>query len=766
MSALSRRTTAIIIFIFVAKSLTLLAQNASPRLAISTANNQSTFHLGERIPIKLSFTGPEDGSYAVELTTYGLAMESYAVAPASGWAPPLDAYTLFNAGAWSVARMGSALHSRATVVDADLNESVRFDEPGVYALTISSHRVGHAKRQYANRVFPADSVPLTSNTLELRIIAATPKWQQTTLDRIQQKLAKPQESTNETLPERSTAIEDLRYLGSPEAIALLAANLRDDRVAVSRSAFFGLVGLSRSRRDTALAAMNHLIDDPSFPVCSDFLDAVAWLKMEQPVLVSAAPVKEDESEHLPTPYTLFASDYVQPTQDEYDAYKAKQQAQRNSVWETTAAALTHKIGTARAVTAQTLVSDIPVNASSYAHAQLGAVLRASLPNLSAREQAALLIQHWDTIRSRELLPLLQNLAKQPVDRETNPFEIGPSNSLTAAALAHWYEFEPESATLEVLHQLNTPTPRLSAKDFYFLSGQTFPQFEPLWVQGFAAGKDINEYQPIASLLIRFGTGTVSSQMAVIARTPSSDYACNRPAEALAYLVRFDPEEAKRLLGSSTKMPGSQGFSCTTGQLDFIAEHLGEPTSNPVLTEVALAALRQPNWSNVAGAINYLALYGDSSARQPILDLYLKWVERWSSHPEEPAEDAPAELRNDRSLGVVIAAALLSNQGWIPDDALRATAREHCIGKDMCEEVERLSKPGLNVTVLGDGKYAIGYFRSPTLKLFEAKIDQFPQGTVFTLNHVSSGEQALQNRAEAGMSDLFTKHGMKLTVSEH
>jgi hypothetical protein len=750
--------------IFVAEAARLFAQNVSPRLEISTPNNQSTFYLGERIPIKLNFTGPEDGSYAVELTNYGIPTESYAVVPSSGWAPPLDAYDLFSlSGVGSFSRGGSALSSKAVIVDADLNESVRFDEPGVYTLTISSPRVGHASK---NRIFPTDSVALISNTLELHIIAATPEWQQSTLNRIQLELAKPQQTSYNPSPEWRAALEDLRYLDSPEAIALLAANIRDDSLEAPRPAYLGLVGLPRLRRDTALAAMNHLIDDPSFPVSSGFIDTMGWLKTGPPVLVVVDPGSERSPVRVDHKYVL-------PTQQEYEAFKAKQQTQKDAIWEIVAAALPHKTGTARAATAQALVANSPSAPTPSAQAHLGAALRASFPGLKDYEKTTLLNQYWDSISSRELLPQLKELAKQPVNRETNQFQVGSSGSLTAAALARWYEFEPESATLEVLRQLNTPTPTLSAKDLYFLSGQTFPQFERLWVQGFAKGDITTDYEPAAaSLLIHFGTGTVSRQMAAIARAPSSDYACNRPAEALAYLVRFDSEEAKRLLNSPAMMADSQGFSCGIGLLDFIASQIGDPTPDPMLMEAALAALHQPNTRNTSGIINFLIYYGDNSARQPILDLYLKWAERWSTHPEEPAQDAPREQREDRELGQTLVAALLANQGWIADESLKATVREHCIGKNLCDEVDRLSKPNFDVTVFDTSDFdtsafEIGPFRSHTLKLFEAKIDQFPKGTTFHLIHDgNSNSQALQNKAEAGVADLFAKHGMKLAVTEH
>jgi hypothetical protein len=192
----------------------------------------------------------------------------------------------------------------------------------------------------------------------------------------------------------------------------------------------------------------------------------------------------------------------------------------------------------------------------------------------------------------------------------------------------------------------------------------------------------------------------------------------------------------------------------------------------MLMEAALAALHQPNTPNTQAVIRFLRLYSDdASARQSLLNLYLKWIERWSTHPERAAQGASSEPREDSELGIDLAYALLASQGWVPDESLKATVREHCIGKSLCDEVDRFSKPNLDVSVFDTSdfdtsSFAIGPFSSHSLKLFEAKIDQFPKGTTFHLLHdTNSNWQALQNKTEADMADLFAKHGMKLTIPE-
>jgi hypothetical protein len=134
-------------------------------------------------------------------------------------------------------------------------------------------------------------------------------------------------------------------------------------------------------------------------------------------------------------------------------------------------------------------------------------------------------------------------------------------------------------------------------------------------------------------------------------------------------------------------------------------------------------------------------------------------------PEDPIETPEdREDRAQRDLGNSFVYALLINQAWIPDQALIDTVLNHCIGKVMCETTAQLAKPDFDITVTDSPlwhEYQVGHFRCATLKLFEAKLDQFPAGTAFTITHSDSGYPGRQRQIEATIPALLEKHGMKL-----
>jgi hypothetical protein len=133
-------------------------------------------------------------------------------------------------------------------------------------------------------------------------------------------------------------------------------------------------------------------------------------------------------------------------------------------------------------------------------------------------------------------------------------------------------------------------------------------------------------------------------------------------------------------------------------------------------------------------------------------------------PEKPADkEESREDSHERQLGEELAGALLGNQGWVADAALTAIVLQHCVGRDMCDSVTRFTKQALDVsaTQSPDGtSYRVGWCDIPSLKLFEAKLDQFPAGTTFTLVNTSTGFPGEQHHIEDDVSVLLPKHGMK------
>src|SRR5882724_8795049 len=160
----------------------MVAGRASPQsdaasLAIRFAAGTRQFHVGEVIPVELSFTASLPENYDIEMRNYDrsgrLNMEHFHVTP-PGRDPIANYYasgTFFGGGLGGPRVLGS----EPEVMREDMNEWVAIDEPGHYTLYVTTGRV--------SRRGPAKNEPLQlrSNSLEFDVIAADPEWQEQTL---------------------------------------------------------------------------------------------------------------------------------------------------------------------------------------------------------------------------------------------------------------------------------------------------------------------------------------------------------------------------------------------------------------------------------------------------------------------------------------------------------------------------------------------------------------------------------------------------------
>ena len=705
----------------------LSAQQTQPLLEVHTANGQTIFRIGERIPLELSFTGPDGGNFQVSTATYDrsgrMVYEDFDVKPANGWADPLATYFVF--GKTSMGGISSGPHmlsSTPFLLPLNLNEWVRFDQPGDYTVTVSSHRVGSGIPPFGNH----SPLTLQSNPIRLHIIAATPDWQDKQFAAIIAQLNPPFAPGMQS-PARVNALADLRFLGTPAAIDFMAKNLRDDRPELIGQCAFGLVGVSEAMRPTALAALNRELDDPDFPVSYQYFRVAVALQR------STNPTREVMLEEGKR-----ASD---------------------AAWQAVLESLPRKNNKAQAATAQILTIDRGTERTPQQKAQLASVLASRLLDLPPSGQAQQLFYNWDAINSPSILPMLRTLAAKPIAASGN--DVYSQRDLKSAALYRWYQLDSEGARQQVLEGIGVANPSLDASALWFLSNKSLPQFESLWAQEFLATSS----PTTGSLLVRFGTGAAASAIESSAREKIGKWACDPQAIALAYLVKFAPDTALPLLEQALAARGPGKTGCSRSFFDQV----GHYAYGPVVTTVSIAALDDEDPDVARSAVNYLATYGDSSAEKPLWNRYQKWNERWSgqeSNLEEMQAGVPAHW-SEISLGQSLVQALSSSQGFLSSFPAIMRIRQLCLVKQVCNAITTgRTEPPYRVTLMrihGHDDFAIAQYHAHSAELLEAKIQQFPPGTAFQLtsNGPSFSKTSDQKALEQETTAIFERHKMKL-----
>src|ERR1017187_3248428 len=145
---MGRVFTLVSLAVMVTLSTRLLAstEDASPRLQFRTAEGRTLYRIGDRIPLELSFTGPENKRFEINMASYDrsgrMGYEEFNVAPAAGWTDPLHVYFGSSSGFMGGGLTGfGSLSAKPTVINLNLNEWVRFDQAGTYTVIVVSHRV-------------------------------------------------------------------------------------------------------------------------------------------------------------------------------------------------------------------------------------------------------------------------------------------------------------------------------------------------------------------------------------------------------------------------------------------------------------------------------------------------------------------------------------------------------------------------------------------------------------------------------------------------
>ena len=721
-------------------ALPLDAQQDQAALSLQVTNGQSTFHIGERIPLKLTFSSPNDTDYLIAPLVRGRGDEFdcnrfEVVSPAAGWSDPLEMYfkqDLIRTGhGWSWPPLQK---SKPVEASFDLNEWIRFDQPGDYTIKVTSFCV--------SKVQDAERYSL-SKTIKLQIVPATREWQNEKLKSIQPNLdlldqpaqqAQPGESSQSQWERRGDLFEsaraDLKYLATPAAIDEMTYRLRDEKYNFADQCSMGLMGLPPTMRETAIASMNNRIEEPDFPITQWFFSTLSFL-------------------------------HVTPGSDK-ESIRKQREAINPIIWSAIFSAVAKKEPVARAETVQTLLGYGRNISTPEVNRQMASLLKLSFLDLDSRSQTDDLRNEWDRLRSPDFLPILQALARLPVQSDSDlEVWVYDRQQLKGVALKRWYELDPEGAHREIVAQIGSATPSLAAQTIGFLPEEQFPQFEPLWAQALLDTTSQLRERALGSLLVRFGTGAMTNQM-IAKLGEKSDYPCDPHIVALAYLVRFDPNLARERL--KQEFPGE----CSGQLLRFISEL----TTAPVLNDQAVENLNSTEPETVRDAVQYLTSYGRKEDEAPLWRRYVEWTEAYGGK-----ENLLDHRGNDSIIGQELGSALIRGQGWFADAKLIGSVLKKCVGESMCKQLKndagwavapyQLNLPALTMPSVGMAADSIGVaqYGTRSLKLFEAKISQFPPGSKFVLGRWYRPSNSDERTLEAEVRTILEKHGMSLEISQ-
>ena len=703
-------------------------------LRVSIASDQREFHIGETIPIQLSFSSAVKDRYQVNMAQYDrsgrMEYEHFSVSPENGAVDPLANRPGGIGGGITGFKFLSA---EPWAITLSLNEWLRFTRPGEYRLAVTSRRVGMKDPSTALGESP---VTARADPVKLRIVPATRAWQRAVFDEAVASLERPRPVTSQGFqpPDRSRrqALETLRFLGTPDALRELAKRMRgEDLGGADYACMMGL--LFSPEPDVARSALDDALADPDHPIAGIFFETLQGIR--------SAP--EDRGSHW--------REDRQKALEELIAVLPSKRGQALSVSLSTAI---HEVWNGAALPKQTVT-------------RLVQQVMAMFDQLPEREQTMLLSHGWDESVGPALLPVVRRYAQAyrdfPSMRGSPAYE---SLQLGEKALRRWHELDPSGARPAIIKEITRPRPRFDAGVLGVLPEATLPEVDSALAEHFMATDDLDASAHLASLIARYATDAILPEVLGKLDGLIGRWACASQDSILAYVLRVSPEQARPRIERAIAARGEGFTACNRYLLGTIPQiHY-----DPMLEEIGIRSLADPDPQVAISAATMLGKFGSAAAERALWERYASWSAQWKGREGELAV-LFAEGVDDRiyqlGRGESLMQALATGQSWLLDETgLQRLSRMTSVQRlrdSLDRHVKAWEQRPLGIALSDTGpplgfRAQVAQYELHDMGALEEKLSQFPSGTEFVLR-ISPPAFPASDEAAARVRAFLGAHGM-------
>jgi hypothetical protein len=328
---------------------------------------------------------------------------------------------------------------------------------------------------------------------------------------------------------------------------------------------------------------------------------------------------------------------------------------------------------------------------------------------------------------------------------------------------------PESAREPVIKEIIRPKPRYGAQVLGVLPDKTLPEVEQQLAQRFLATDDYQVEGNVASLIFRYADADVWPEVASKVTENVGTWACEPQDTILAYALRADPGVAATLIARAIAARGEQKNACRHS----IFTEIGKLWQDPLLEDLAIKGLADPDPSVAQDAARYLGNYASADAEQPLWDRYEAWSKEWSGREKEMRYVYGGENPNAEQgrLGENLALALTSGVGWLADEGKIRRIQQLGVGQSMSQVAETAlsawsARPLVIVCVaIGDPaepyRFALAQYDLHSMDALKTKLRQFPRGTKFLSDSASCASSTGAENIFGEIFQVATENGMIL-----
>ena len=711
--------------------LSLLMQVPAPvTLAIRIAGDRRQFRPGEIIPLELEFNSVVPKRFVVDGATSDhsgrLTIDEFRIEPDDRVIDPMLDYFASIGGAMGGGIRGiGVLGEKPYIVELELNDWFRFDEPGTYRMSVRSRRVtDEALAGAAQSV-----VPVESNTISFEILPRDPEWEAAEVSAALQIL-----DATATSVDRRKGCRMLRFLANDAAVDEMIRRYDDDgEWGCNFEYMAGLAGAPNRAR--AVRQMEAGLRVPDQPITQSYVRTLAMLSVyaQHP---EVRPPQNRETKGRMGP-------------GELSRHPELVQAAEAMYADILIAALPEKTDRARAVTlagrvsAQRLDSATPDPAAS--RDDLRAQLTATFLDLPTDRQISLLGYSWPSIANAGMRPILRRLAEKPAPA---------SPSLQDLALRRLYELAPEEGRALLVREIRNPSAGASLRTLGMLPDRELPDLDDV----LAANIDIDQgYDALsirAELLQRYASPAAGARVLAKIEGILPLMACRPKAAFLAYFARVDPPLGKTMLDAA--LASRETTECYRTVLNDVARR----RMSPVVEPSAIASLDDPVPEVVGSAAEMLGRFGSAAAREPLRARFERWHQALDGRQEELRYRTTQDRANAAQgmLEGTLFQALARGQAWLADERDLRELRSLCVTDNCRTQADYIitAADDTRITIVrveepDDSLVMLAQYQLNSIAALEQKLAQYPKGTRFTLD-----VQSLDARTSSAIVAALTK----------
>jgi hypothetical protein len=733
---------------FVRENNTKRAQNPEGvSFTVRFKDNQKQFHQGEVMRLELSFASAKPHTFIVDTGTYDrsgrLESDKFVLDQPEAVVDPL--YDYFNSNFLAFIAGGirgiPELTEKPEIINADLNEWMRFDKPGLYRLYVVSGRLGRKD------VPPKPSPPVVSNVVEFEVLPLDEKWANEQFNQAVTALSKGDGDTR-------SYCRILRFVGTTSAVTEMIKRSRGEPHGCDYEYKFGLIG--SAHRDFVIQELEKSLSAPEQPIGSTLIGTLALLDFAR------------QTTQLP-PYPEGNEEQIRQWQSRVERRRTLYNERLLNYLRQLLAAIPQKDERARATSIQTLLeyrSELVTNDWST----VGSYMPEVFSRLPVESQTRLLTSEWKPLANAAMLPVLREILKRPEDKNNDHHQ----KYLRTTALRRLYELTPEEGRRVILDEIRRPSPRVYDTVLRSLPDAILPELDSVLIENLEQTRRPNgngNLDAIASLITRYASDGIAPQVRAVYEAPGpGKWACSIQASLIAYFLRVDPPTGGDYLKQALAAREKNLSRCYTSTLLDVAR-LQAP---PEVEEIAIASLDDEDTEVVTHAALVLKEFGSVDAEKAIWRRFEKWHEAMQSRSEElrkqnagvPAFGAP-QLSGQVMIEQQLRDAIVYGQLWLADPEKLKRVRQLCFTDNSREEIDHFIEfwnRDINLFLNADGEpvsISIAQYHPSSIDLLKQRLVQFPSGTVFKWRAVAGNNEAKAQEIFQQIKAYLEDHGMKV-----